>query len=96
MDRKTNPFRAPWRTGNGLSCSVFDAAGGIVATIYATTLDEQRKRLQVVKVAPLLLDNLKTTSGMLQALLRGEQVEPHAIAYRIDQIEAAIQEAEPV
>lgn len=66
MDRKhLNPFRAPWRTGTGLSCSVFDVHGGMVATIYAHTHEEQRRRLHLVKAAPKMRAALSHVHEML-------------------------------
>lgn len=95
MDRKhINPFRAPWRNGNGLSCSVFDAHGGLVATLYANTHDEQRKRLHLVRTAPALLDTLRQVITAARDVI--EDTEARELAELLDRAETLLQEAEPV
>lgn len=93
-----NPFRAPWRNGNGLSCSVFDAAGGIVATIYAVSRDEQQKRLHLVKHAPDLREALADCFSVLSRLHHGgpDEVSSHEMLSVLEFASQTLQEAEPV
>lgn len=99
MTRTHEQFRAPWRKGHALSCTVFDAEGGVVASIFARTHDEQAKRLHLVKAAPAMLSALKRTVELLENGAEGAIVDTvwHTDYETLrDLLASVIEEAEPV
>lgn len=83
---KQNPLLAPWRKGDGLSCTVFDVRGGVVASIFAPTHEEQTRRMHLVKAAPKMLAAIKTLYDAVK------DDNPTVAAA----LQSVIEEAEPV
>lgn len=81
-------YRAPWRKGAALSCTVFDAEGGVVASIFARTQAEQARRLHLVKMAPAMRDTLQEAADAIKTATVGADL--------LARIEAILHEAEPV